>query len=273
MRIIGMFERAALSEKKKVDEIIRQGERESHMPTSVVEEQQPAPTPPSRPRTASFRGVLKNRNFVLLWLAQLISLTVLNAANFGIIVLVNDVTHSVVMAGVAIIAFTLPAVPFSAVAGVIVDRLNKRQVLWVSNMLRMFTMLLIVASLLYDRTDLWPLYVLIFMTSLIGQFFTPAESASIPLLVGERELMPALSLFNITMTLAQAIGFLVLGSIVSHIFPSFTLQLVIVTLHVQSIDMLFLVVALLYLVCAGLRSEERRVGKECVFWLVAYWYY
>ncbi len=98
------------------------------MPTTVVEEQQPAPIPPSTPRTASFRGVLKNRNFVFLWLAQLISLTVLNAANFGIIVLVNDVTHSVVMAGVAIIAFTLPAVPFSAVAGVIVDRLNKRLV-------------------------------------------------------------------------------------------------------------------------------------------------
>src|SRR6266516_7752036 len=140
------------------------------MPTTVVEEQQPAPSRPSATGAASFRRVLKNRNFVLLWLAQLISLTILNAANFGIIVLVNDITHSVVMAGVAIIAFTLPAVPFSAVAGVIVDRLNKRLVLWVSNLLRMFTMLLIVASLLYSRTDLWPLYVLIFMTSLIGQF-------------------------------------------------------------------------------------------------------
>src|SRR2546426_8179272 len=113
------------------------------MPT--VTEQEPAPAS-ARQQAASFRRVLKNRNFVLLWLAQLISLTILNAANFGIIVLVNEVTHSVVMAGVAIIAFTLPAVPFSAVAGVIVDRLNKRQVLWVSNMLRMFTMLLIVAS-------------------------------------------------------------------------------------------------------------------------------
>src|SRR5437764_6836491 len=218
------------------------------MPTTVVEEQQPAPIPPSTPQVASFRRVLKNRNFVLLWLAQLISLTVLNAANFGIIVLVNPVTNSVVMAGVAIIGFMLPAVPFSAVAGVIVDRLNKRLVLWVSNMLRMFTMLLIVVSLLYDHTNLWPLYVLIFLTSLIGQFFTPAESASIPLLVGERELMPALSLFNITMTLAQAIGFLVLGSIVSHIFPSFTLHLVILTLRVQSIDMLFVVLSCLYLV-------------------------
>src|SRR5256886_12113792 len=103
------------------------------MPTTVVEEQQPAPIPPSTPQVASFRRVLKNRNFVLLWLAQLISLTILNAANFGVIVVVNDTTHSVVMVGLAIIAFTLPALPFSAIAGVLVDRLDKRTVLWVSN--------------------------------------------------------------------------------------------------------------------------------------------
>src|SRR5436305_9681222 len=127
------------------------------MPT--VTEQETAPASATQ-RAAGFRKVLKNRNFVLLWLAQLISLTILNAANFGIIVLVNDTTHSVVMAGLAIIAFTLPALPFSAVAGVIVDRLDKRLVLWVSNALRMVTMLLIVVSLLYDRNNLWPLFVL-----------------------------------------------------------------------------------------------------------------
>ena len=119
------------------------------MPT--VTEQEPAPAS-ARQQAASFRRVLKNRNFVLLWLAQLISLTILNAANFGVIVVVNDTTHSVVMAGLAIIAFTLPALPFSAIAGVLVDRLDKRTVLWVSNVLRMLMMLLIVVSLLYDRT-------------------------------------------------------------------------------------------------------------------------
>src|SRR2546427_12186419 len=95
------------------------------MPTSIPEAQ-PVPSRPSATGIASFQQVLKNRNFVLLWLAQLISLTILNAANFGIIVIVNNVTHSVVMAGIAIIAFTLPALPFSAVAGANVDRLNKR---------------------------------------------------------------------------------------------------------------------------------------------------
>src|SRR5881394_263554 len=115
----------------------------------ITPETQSKPSSPPSPDIAGFRQVLKNRNFVLLWLAQLISLTILNAANFGIIVIVNNVTHSVVMAGIAIIAFTLPALPFSAVGGAIVDRLNKRLVLWISNVLRAGTMLLIVISLLF----------------------------------------------------------------------------------------------------------------------------
>src|SRR5712691_6068989 len=247
--------------------------------------EQAAASAQAKPEVASFRHVLKNRNFVLLWLAQLISLTILNAANFGIIVLVNDTTHSVVMAGLAIIAFTLPALPFSAIAGVVVDRLHKRLVLWVSNVLRAVTMLLIVVSLLSNRADLWPLFLLTFMASLIGQFFIPAEGASIPLLVVTRELVPALSLFNITLTLSQAIGFLLLGGIIAHVFPPFTLQLATVTLHVQSIDMLFILVALLYLVCAvlilciparafeeeHLNKRSRNTGAEAEKVLVNLW--
>ena len=201
----------------------------------------------------SFRPILRNRNFLLLWIAQLVSQIVLNAANFGVIVLVNEVTHNnVIMAGLAIIAFTLPAVPFSAIAGVLVDRQNKRRVLWTSNIFRVMTMFLVVASLLVDRTNLWPLLALSFMTSLIGQFFSPAEGAAIPLLVGERELMPALSLFNISLTVSQAIGFLLLGRVIATVFPPFTLHLGSLVLHVESIDMLFVIAGVLYAVCAGL---------------------
>ncbi len=200
---------------------------------------------------SSFRPILRNRNFVLLWSAQLVSQIVLNAANYGVIVLVNQITNSnVFMAGLAIIAFTLPAVPFSAIAGVLVDRQNKRRVLWTSNIFRVITMFLVVASLLVDDTNLWPLFTLSFLTSVIGQFFSPAEGASIPLLVGERELMPALSLFNISLTVAQAIGFLLLGRVVATIFPPFTLTLGALALHVQSIDMLFVIAGVLYAVCA-----------------------
>ncbi len=202
---------------------------------------------------ASFRPVLQNRNFLFLWIAQLISQIVLNAANFGIILLVDQVTNNnVILAGVAIIAFTLPAVPFSALAGVLIERQNKRRVLWVSNILRFGTMFLVVISLQVDRTNLWPLFALSFLTSVIGQFFSPAEGASIPLLVGERELMPALSLFNISLSVAQAIGFLLLGRVIATIFPPFTVPLGFFTLHVKSIDMLFVIAGIAYVICSGL---------------------
>ncbi|GCF11368.1 MFS transporter [Dictyobacter arantiisoli] len=219
---------------------------------SIPTEQTEKSTHTQQANVASFRHVLKNRNFLLLWLAQLISLTILNAANFGLIVLVNKPPNGAFMAGLAIIAFTLPAIPFGAIAGAIVDRLNKRLVLWVSNLLRMVTMLLMFVSVLIDRTNVWPLFGLMFLTSLIGQFFIPAEGASIPLLVGERELMPALSLFNISMTLSQAIGFLVLGSVVAKLFPPFSFLLGKQVFHVESTDMLFVIVAVLYIVCIGL---------------------
>jgi MFS family permease len=210
------------------------------------------PGAPEQATIASFRHVLKNRNFLLLWCAQLISLTVLNAANFGIVAHVTDVTHSSLMSGLAIIAFTLPAVPFSALAGVIVDRIDKRQVLWISNILRTGIMLLVFVSLLADPSNVWPLFILTFLASLIGQFFVPAEGASIPLLVGERELMPALSLFNISLTISQAVGFLLFGRIISALFSPFTVQIGGLTLHVQPLDMLFIVIAGLYTVSAVL---------------------
>ncbi|HEY4385979.1 MAG TPA: MFS transporter [Ktedonobacteraceae bacterium] len=212
---------------------------------------QPLDAEQKQPGVTSFRLVLKNRNFLLLWCAQLISQIVLNAANFGVIVLVDDVTHnSELMAGLAITAFTLPAVPFSAIAGVVVERANKRHVLWMTNVLRMITMLLMFASLLYNHTSLVPLFFLCFITSLISQFFVPAEGAAIPLLVGERELLPALSLFNISLTVAQGIGFLLVGRIVAALFPPFDLPIGTIIYHVLPADMLFIVAAALYAVCA-----------------------
>ena len=84
----------------------------------------------------SFRRVVKNRSFLLLWLAQLLSQIVFNAANYGVIAIVTAISHSTLLVGFAIISFTLPAVPFSLIAGVYVDHLDKRLVLWVSNALR-----------------------------------------------------------------------------------------------------------------------------------------
>src|SRR6266536_5190750 len=196
-----------------------------------------------------FQSVLKNRSFLLLWLAQLLSQIAFNAGNYGIITIVTAVTHSTVLVGFAIVSFTLPAVPFSLLAGVYVDYLDKRLVLWVSNALRAAATGLIVLVLLLNPHAVLPLYFLAFAISLITQFFTPAEASAIPLLVYKNDLVPALSLFNITLTIAQALGFLVVGGLITALFPPFQLSLGFINLQVQSYDMLFVFVAIVYIVC------------------------
>lgn len=158
-------------------------------------------------------GVLRNRQFLRLWLAQLQSLLALNSLLFITIILIEKVTQSTVQTAVVIAAFSLPAVFLSPVAGILVDRVSKKDILVTSNALRVVTqaLLAVVAGLGvsgYLNTTLFILlvYFLIFLNSAIGQFFAPAEGAMIPLLVGRSALFAANSLFTLTVIGMQVIA-------------------------------------------------------------------
>jgi MFS family permease len=197
-----------------------------------------------------YRSLLRNRFFLRLWLAQLLSQTIQNAANYGLLVLIAEVTGSSTLIGLAIISFSLPAVLFGVPAGVIVDRFNRRHVLWLSNLLRGFCAFGFVLNLMVDRHDVLPIYVLTFIIAVISQFFTPAEGAAIPLLVDERELVNALSLFNITFTLAQALGFVLLGPVILNVVSSVTISLGGLGATFDAVQLLYLIIGLVFLLCA-----------------------
>lgn len=197
-------------------------------------------------RGEGFLTLFRKRNFLRLWLAQLISMTILNASNYALLILIEEVTGSTTLIGLAIICFSIPNVLFGAPAGVFVDHMNKRRVLWASNCLRAIATLIFVISLVLNRHQLVPVYLLTFLISVIGQFFAPAEGSAIPLLVSEDELMPALSLFNITFMLSQALGFIIFAPIALSLLPTFQIS----HLTVSPIEELYALIALLYLVCA-----------------------
>ncbi len=192
--------------------------------------------------------LLRKRSFLYLWLAQLISMTCFFASNYAVLVLIEEVTGSTILIGLAIICFSLPALILGAPAGVFVDRVNKRRVLLASNFLRAIATFIFVISLLVDRHQLVPIYLLTLLISGIGQFFTPAEGATIPMLVSEEELVPALSLFNITFTLSQAIGFILLAPLILSLLPTYTIASVVI----HPIESLYLIIAVLYAVCTVL---------------------
>src|SRR5215831_12922590 len=213
-----------------------------------------------------FQTLFKNRNFLLLWLAQLISMTILNASNYAIIILIQEITGSTTLIGLAIISFSIPAVLIGAPAGVLVDHRNKRRVLFYSNIFRAIATFGFVISLLLNRNELITIFLLTFLISSIGQFFTPAEGASIPLLVDEEELTSALSLFNITFMLSQAVGFIILAPLILSLIPTFKIG----NVTIFPAEVLYTLIAILYLVSALLIAlipskafmERRRESDE-----------
>jgi MFS family permease len=162
--------------------------------------------------------VLRNHHFLALWMAQVLSNTALQGSFFVQLILIAEVTRSSAQLGAVILSFSLPAVLLSAIAGLVVDRVSKKYILLASNGLRVLTgaALAILASLLLtnrvnEALFLVAIYVLVFLTSAIGQFFAPAEGAMIPLLVGSNNLLPANSLYTLTFIASQILGLVILA--------------------------------------------------------------
>jgi len=167
------------------------------------------------PRTNNrgFSNVLNNRNFLFLWGAQILSQTAMNGIHFTQMVLIEELTRSSAQLGIVILAWSLPAVLFSAVAGVVVDRFPNKWILVTSNILRILTAssYILVLRTLGDSSLLLAIYTITFIASAIGQFFSPAEAATIPLLVNHQHLLAANSLFSLTLTASAVTGLMLLG--------------------------------------------------------------
>ena len=165
---------------------------------------------------ANILSVLRNRNFLFLWLAQLLSQTAQQMINYVLLVQVDSLTRSATAVSGIILAFTLPAILLSAIAGVYVDRQPKRRVLIATNVGRALAMLgyIFLTGHQFGLGALTVLYLTTLIFAAISQFFVPAEGAAIPLLVRRNELIAANSLFNLTFTGSQFLGFLILGPLV-----------------------------------------------------------
>jgi MFS family permease len=173
-----------------------------------------------------FVQVLRNQAFRRLWLVQGLSQTAQNMINFSLLVLVREIveTQGIAQANTSIsllvLAFSSPAVIFSAFAGVVVERANKRTIMTIANGLRAIAVLAFIAL---DPT--WPavftlaaLYTITFFLGTVGQFFGPAQAAAIPSIVSPRELLSANALFNLTFTGSQVLGFATLGPLAIKLF-------------------------------------------------------
>ncbi len=151
--------------------------------------------------------VLKIPSFFNLMLSEFFSQLAFNMQHFVFIFLIYEATHSNTAVSAIILSFTIPAVLFSVLAGVFVDRWSKKKVLFYTNLLRGFLLL----PFLVPDLHVGFILTLTFLIAVVTQFFLPAESAIIPLVVPKRLLVPANAVFAVGIYSTVLIGYIVSG--------------------------------------------------------------
>ncbi|HEX6607489.1 MAG TPA: MFS transporter [Chloroflexia bacterium] len=149
-------------------------------------------------------AVLRQRNFALLWFGGLISMAGDWVLRIGLPLYIYQVTGSTLATGIMFMAAMLPSLLLGSVAGVFVDRWDRKQTMVIANVLLAGSLLPLL--LVRSAEWVWIAYIAAFAQSCIAQFFDPAESAMLPLLVGEEHLPTANALNALNNNLARLIG-------------------------------------------------------------------
>src|SRR5512132_3102866 len=133
-----------------------------------------------------FRSYLRllrgNRNYRLLWLAQVVSELGDWFYSLAVYNLLLDLTGSKAQAvGLAVVLQVLPSTLIAPTAGVVNDRIRRKRVMIVADLARFF----IVLAMLFVRSPgmVWLVYPLLFLETLAAGFFEPAHSSVIPNIV------------------------------------------------------------------------------------------
>ena len=174
-----------------------------------------ASAPAAQPPKPSPYAIFRNRYFTYLWTGQLIStigdaLTSLAAGIF-----VYQITNSVLSVGLILMASAAPTLLFGLVAGVIVDRYDRKTIMIVSSLLRAVLVGLIPILVLSGDDIIW-LYVLVLASASVQQFFDPANDSVLPEVATDEELGAASSLMAIAQFGSTAIGFALAGLITAQ---------------------------------------------------------
>ncbi len=148
-----------------------------------------------------FTAPLQSPAFVVLWLSEALSLVGDRLIIVALLTLVYERTQSPGIVGGLMLVKALPPLLLGGLAGVFVDRWNRKWVMVAANLIQGLLVLL------FPLSDTLPLLFVAFLVmAVVNQFFVPARAATIPSLVPASALLAANSLFSATFVSAMALG-------------------------------------------------------------------
>ncbi len=147
-----------------------------------------------------------------MWTGQLVSTMGSALTSLAASIYVFRLTHSAMSVGLMLMATAAPSLLVGLFAGVFVDRYDRRVIMVVSDGLR--AVLIFLIPFLVPLNVIW-LYIIVMLTSAIGQFYDPAHESVLPEVASEEELSAANALIAIASFGSTAIGFAASGLIAS----------------------------------------------------------
>ncbi len=162
--------------------------------------------------SASPFAIFRKRNFALLWTGQLVSTMGTALSSLAASIYVYRLTGSALSVGLMLMATAAPSLLVGLFAGVFVDRYDRRKIMLAADVIR--AALIAVVPILAPLNVLW-LYVIVMITSAVGQFFDPAHESVLPEVASDEELSAANSLIAISSFGSTAVGFAAAGLIAS----------------------------------------------------------
>ena len=181
-----------------------------------------APVSTQPPATDSVQGerssfsALRHRDFRLLWMGQVVSITgsqmQLVAINWHVYLL----TKSPLALGAVGLVRVLPIIWCSLVGGVVADAFDRKRLMLAAQSVMLTSAGVLAAVTAVGLSSVWPIYLLTAIASAASAFDNPARQALLPSLVPERDFQNAVSLgliaFQVAMIAGPALGGLLLNA-------------------------------------------------------------
>lgn len=163
---------------------------------------------------ASLPVVLRNRDFGLLWVSQVMSQAGTRMYQIAIMwwILQAYKTNEGTIIGVFLVVAALPAIFFAKRIGHIIDKTRSKTVLVSADLAAAFMILAVAAFLYYDSLSLTGLYASSFILAMCEAFINPTLNKAVPELVEADDVEKAISFETATQSVANFSG-AVLGAV------------------------------------------------------------
>jgi len=161
-------------------------------------------------------GALGNKQFFGLWISQAFSQISTHMVNFALIAKIFNKTSSSAAVGLLVFWFAAPAVLMGVMAGVYVDRWDRKKILILIN----FIQAILVLGYFLVGNFIVLIYPIVFVYAGFNQFFIPAEGAMIPTIVDKKNLLGANTFYLFTNYVSFIIGYAISGPLLIFLGPN-----------------------------------------------------